>query len=80
MEIFSETEAKVLKLLGDKKATLAALTTKYFQSNKKPMNPNAVISSAILRINRKCEYHNLEWFVNGSGGGRGGKTVWVDRT
>lgn len=75
-ELFSATELKVLKLLGSKKITISALATAYFKGETKPLDPNAVVSSAILRINRKCLYHKVGWHIEGSGGGRGGRTVW----
>ena len=79
--MFSPTEKKVLKLLksGKKRKTVTLVTKLYFFRCKKPYNANAVISSAILRINRKCEYYRFDWFINGNGGGRGGKTVWIDK-
>jgi len=76
INLFSPTELRVLKLLGKKKLTVTKLTEEYFKKEKKPLNPNAVISSAVIRINRKCKYHKLNWFVNGCGGGRGGKEIW----
>ncbi len=74
--MFSETEEKVLKLLGSKKLSIAKLTEEFFKGQKKPINPNAVVSSAINRINKKADFHNLEWFISGKGLGRSGRTVW----
>lgn len=78
-QVFSPTETKVLKILGKKKATITELADTYFEKGKKPYDPNGVISSAVLRINRKCKYHNLDWFLNGEGLGRGGRTVWKEK-
>lgn len=78
-ELFSPTENKVLKILGSKKMTIKKIAEEFYKGVKKPINPNNVISGAVIHINRKCEYHNLEWFVNGAGLGRAGKTVWRDK-
>lgn len=75
--MFSPTEEKVLKILGKRKMTIKVLTEKYFKGQKKPYNPNNVISGAIVRINRKCEYYDIGFHVKGEGLGRHGKTVWV---
>lgn len=78
--MFSETENKVLDLLGKRSLTIGQLTDKYFKDcDRKPINPNAVVSGSILRINKKCEYHKLTWFINGVGLGRSGKKVWIDK-
>lgn len=81
-QVFSPTESKVLKLLEKtKKTTIQKLTDRFYKDiKKKPLNGSAVISGAIRNINRKTEYHKLKWFVNGEGLGRGGKTVWLDKT
>jgi hypothetical protein len=75
--MFSATEERVLKILGKKKLTVKVLSEKYFKGQKKPINPSNVISGAIVRINRKCSYFGLDWYVYGEGLGRHGKTVWV---
>lgn len=77
--MFSPTETRVLKILGKKKMTIKILTEKYFKGQKKPYNPNNVISGAIVRINRKCDYYNQDWYIHGEGLGRHGKTVWISK-
>ncbi len=77
--LFSPTEEKVLRILGKKKMTVTDIAVELYKSDKKPINPNNVVSGAIRHINRKCEYHHLAWFINGAGLGRGGKTVWKDK-
>lgn len=76
--MFSPIEERVLKLLGKTEATISELAKDYFKGRKKPYDPNAVISSAVLRINRKCKYYRLDWFINSYGLGRSGKTVWKE--
>lgn len=77
---FSPTEKKVLKILNktSKKLSITEITEKYFIGEKKPIDPNAVISGAILNINKKCAFNKLSWSINGEGLGRGGKTVWIE--
>lgn len=75
--VFSDVELKVLEILGDEKMQVAAITEKFFKGKKKVLNPGAVVTSAILRINKKCDFHDLNWFLKGEGLGRGGKTVWA---
>lgn len=76
-DLFSPIERKVLNLLGSKKKSIGQLADLYFlTSHKGPINPNATVSQAVLRINRKCEYHGLKWHLESDGLGRGGKTVW----
>jgi len=77
--MFSPTEEKILKLLGNKKLPITELAEKYFKGAKKPINPNNTVSCAIVRINRKCKYYKLDWSVEGSGLGRHGKTVWLKK-
>lgn len=77
---FSPTEKKVLKILNrtSKKLTITEVTEKYFAGEDKPIDPNAVISGAILNINKKCVFNKLTWSISGTGLGRGGKTVWIE--
>lgn len=77
-EIFSPTESKVLKLLGKRKLTIAELTEK-FHDGRPPLEANNNVAAAVRRINAKCEAHDLNWFLNGAGMGRAGKTVWRDK-
>lgn len=80
-QIFSPIESKVLKLLEkSKKTTIIKLTEKFYKDQKKPLNGSNVIGGALRNINRKVEFHKLKWFINGSGLGRKGRTVWIDKT
>jgi hypothetical protein len=72
--MFSDTENKVLKMLGRKKLTIKELADMNF--DVRVFDSSAVIASAIRRINKKCEYHKLDWHIAGEGLGRGGRTVW----
>ncbi len=75
--MFSTNEAQVLKIIGRRKMTIIEITDKYYHSRgPRPMNANNYIGMVVRRINTKCEYHNLPWGLEGTGMGRGGKTVW----
>lgn len=74
--IFSPLENEILKILGKKHLTIVAITKEVY--NRPTMNSANVVASAIRRINLKCELHETSWFINGSGTGRAGRTVWKD--
>lgn len=78
-ELFSETEFKVLKIIGRKHMTVKEVTRRFYSKKKRPLNGRNLIAGTIVRINRKSKYHKLPWFLNGAGSGRGGRTVWLDR-
>jgi DNA-binding response OmpR family regulator len=76
-ELFSPTEMKILKILGRRKMKIGEIAEKLY--GKKKLNTNTIVTQLVRRINNKCEYHKLSWFINGKGAGRGGKTVWKDK-
>lgn len=80
LQKFSPTEKKVLNILrrNSKKLSITEVAEKYFANEEEPIDPNAVISGAILNINKKCAFNKLSWSINGKGLGRGGKTVWIE--
>lgn len=78
-DIFSPTEVEVLKALGRRKMKIIDVTKKVFRGKKPPIGANNSIAAMIRRINSKCEYHKLPWFLNGMGSGRHGRTVWRDK-
>lgn len=74
---FSPSEQKLLKTLGKKKMSILELTDTMFKDEKKkPINGSILVGGMVTRINRKCAYHDLPWYLNGEGAGRAGKTVW----
>ena len=77
--MFSPLENKILKILGRRKLTVTQITGSIFNRRKKSIDANNGIAHAIRRINSKCDYHRLNWFLNGVGRGRGGKLVWKDK-
>lgn len=79
-DLFSPTEQEVIKKIGKKPITISKLSEKvYFDADRMPLNPRNTVAGIVRRINDKCEYHKLPWFINGSGLGRGGKEVWKDK-
>lgn len=72
-------EAEILNTLGRERRTIRELSRLYYGDKATALYRANVVSSAIFRINQKCKYHKLDWFVNGAGRGRGGKTVWRDK-
>lgn len=77
--MFSPTENKILKLINKKKIKISELVEVFYQESDRPINPGNAISGAILRINKKCTFNDLDWFIEGEGLGRHGKTVWKEK-
>lgn len=75
--IFSPLEHEILTTLGRRRMTIAELTEKVSPEG----GPFAAgsITSAIRRINLKCEWHELDWYLKGEGLGRGGRTIWREK-
>ena len=76
--MFSPLEKQIIKLIGEDRKTIVQVAGKIYWLDKQPSGKNCV-SNAIRNINEKCKYHRLDWFINGSGYGRLGKTVWKDK-
>jgi hypothetical protein len=87
MEIFSPFEQEILDAIeklttpaNGGAITISALVKKlYWYSNDRPLNPNNTVAGSVRRINKKCQHHKLTWYLNGSGRGRQGKTIWKDK-
>lgn len=77
-ELFSKSELKILELLKDQKMSIRDLAHKFYKNKPKPMQPNNNVCNFVHRINQKCEYHKLPWFINGYGAGRAGRDIWID--
>ena len=78
--MFSPNEEKVLKILKavTKPMSISDVTEKFYKGQKKPLDPNAIVSGAVLNINKKCKYNKLNWIIKGEGLGRKGKVVWIE--
>lgn len=77
-KIFCQSEKEVIKIIGTRKITISKLADIYYKDRQPVLNQNNSISSVVRMINKKCVFHDLNWFINGDGLGRGGKTVWKD--
>lgn len=76
-ELFSPLETKILKVLGKRKLSITEIVDLLFTELQ--VDPSNSVSNAIRRINRKCEFNHLPWHIQGEGGGRAGRTVWVTK-
>jgi hypothetical protein len=77
--VFSPLETKVLEILGKGTMTIGEITTAIYYRKLKPFEANNTVARAVRRINEKCKFHKLSWFLNSNGRGRGGKSVWRDK-
>lgn len=78
-EIFSPLEIEVLKALKTDKLTVGKLADRVYKTKKPVLDQNNSVNCTIRMINKKCVFHDLNWFINGTGLGRTGKTVWKDQ-
>ncbi len=79
LDLFSPMEQKVLEILGKKKMLIIEITQEFYDHKKHPIGANNGIGNAVRKINAKCKFHHLPWFLNGMGSGRAGRTVWKDQ-
>lgn len=77
--LFSPLENQVIKALGNRTMSLQDIAKACYKS-RGPLYPRTAISVTVRRINQKCEYHKLCWFINGAGQGRPGREVWRDKS
>ena len=76
-ELFSPTEIELIELLGKRVMKIGELTEEFYSDRLvKPLNFQNIVSGSILRINKKCKHHKLNWQIQGTGLGRSGKTIW----
>ncbi len=73
--MFSETEARILKILGNKVMTIKELTKKLHDEDP-PHNANNQVAAAIRSIIYKCYAERAPFILEGKGYGRAGRTVW----
>lgn len=79
-KIITELEFEILELLtysGQPMSVIEIGRKIYKRAKVPPLNPNNAITVIIKQINRKCERHKLDWFIDGEGLGRQGKKVWL---
>jgi hypothetical protein len=75
--MFSDSEEKIIKLIGRNKISIAELTTMFFEGDE-VFEANNKVAGIVRRINRKCEDAGLKWKIEGEGTGRKGRVVWKE--
>jgi len=61
MNVFSEREQKIIKIIGRKKITLAEISTDLFKNGEEPFESAIVVANSVRRIIKKCSHHALDW-------------------
>ena len=75
--MFSETEERVLKIIGRKKISISDITKTLYKGERRLTGNNST-AGVIRRINMKCEHHGTTWSLAGKGTGRAGRIVWKE--
>lgn len=75
----STNEQRVLEILGRKKMTISEITVEFYRGHQLPIFANNVISMVVRNINKKCVHNKSDWYLNGEGAGRAGRTVWREK-
>lgn len=78
-DLFSPNEERILKILGRKKMSIKQIAAKFLEGREVFLSDQNGVAGTVRRINEKCEKHELPWFLNGMGSGRGGRVVWKDK-
>lgn len=80
IELFSPFEIKVLKIVSRRgKFSYQQIARRLARHSKLPLDANVKVATAVRRINQKCRFHKLPWFLNGVGSGRAGRMIWYDK-
>lgn len=79
MILFSPMENNVLRLLETNKVLSIKTIADNHYEGKTPFNGRNTVAGSINKINMKCRYHKLPWFINGTGLGRSGRRVWIEK-
>lgn len=62
--MFSEREKKIIKVVGSKPLTFKEISIKVFKDDDNaPFDKIITISNSIRRINDKCAYWNIPWYL-----------------
>lgn len=64
MDVFSPRENEIIKIIGRKKVTLVYIAEELFAGKREPLDATISVNNSVRRINKKCEYHDLSWFLN----------------
>ena len=80
LEMYKGLQKRVLKtIVENQPITISDISDIiYGKDNKMVLNKNNRISTAISQINTKMLVNGDPWFIDGSGGGRAGKIVWLE--
>jgi hypothetical protein len=62
--MFSDRETKILKVLGRKTMKVEEIAVGVFEDDIRGFDSNQIIANTIIRIIKKCEFHNLPWTLN----------------
>ena len=66
MNVFSEREQKIIKIIGRKKITLSDISTELFKDGCKPFDTDISVANSVRRIIKKCSFHALDWTLTKS--------------
>lgn len=61
MNVFSEREQKIIKIIGRKKVTLNEISIELFRTGDKPFDTDISVANSVRRIIKKCSFHKLDW-------------------
>lgn len=61
LDIFSERENEIIKIIGKGSRTLQQISKSLFQDERAPFDPEITVGNSVRRIIKKCEHHQLAW-------------------
>ena len=62
MEMFSEREQRIIKIIGRSKLTIEQITKELFKrGEQRPFDDTISVGNSIRRIIKKCQHWNLDW-------------------
>lgn len=76
--LFGENEMKVIEILDKYESLTIKELTKLFYKDDRPYRANNRVAGFVRQIAEKCEFFDLDWTIKGKGGGRAGRTVWIE--
>lgn len=64
MEMFSEREQQVIKIVGTRKLTLHDISLELFKGSRdKPFDTEISVANTVRRIIKKCSHYKLKWIL-----------------
>lgn len=63
MNVFSDREKKIIKIIGRSKTTLSKINTRLFKEEDEPLNGQIMVANSLIRIAKKCKYYKLDWTI-----------------